>query len=184
MAITEDAPPAAKKERWTAQWKELYEEVIDTGLCTGCAGCVIVCPHDVLGYDHASGGYRPYHLEDELGPGDCGHGQRGCTSCTRACPRFRAWEPENDLLLFGREREVDEPAGVSKDIVLARASDDAIHQLGQDGGLVSAMLIWAMEHGYIDAALVSYVEGDGSSWKAIPGVARTPEEILAGAGSR
>ena len=36
----------------------------------------------------------------------------------------------------------------------------------------------------IDAALVSYLEGDGTSWKAVPGVARTPEEVLAGAGSR
>ncbi len=36
----------------------------------------------------------------------------------------------------------------------------------------------------IDAALVSYLEGDGSTWKAIPGVARTREEILAAAGSR
>ena len=39
-------------------------------------------------------------------------------------------------------------------------------------------------HGYIDAALVSYLEGDGTSWKAIPGVARTRDEILAAAGSR
>jgi coenzyme F420 hydrogenase subunit beta len=56
--------------------------------------------------------------------------------------------------------------------------------VGQDGGLVSAILIWALDHGFIDAALVSYLEGDGTSWKAIPGVARTREEVLAGAGSR
>ncbi|NBR92886.1 MAG: hypothetical protein EBT46_05285, partial [Actinobacteria bacterium] len=43
--------------RWTAQWKELYEEVINTGLCTGCAGCVISCPHDVIGYEHEEGKY-------------------------------------------------------------------------------------------------------------------------------
>ncbi|HEX7276399.1 MAG TPA: Coenzyme F420 hydrogenase/dehydrogenase, beta subunit C-terminal domain, partial [Acidimicrobiales bacterium] len=36
----------------------------------------------------------------------------------------------------------------------------------------------------IDAALVSYLEGDGTSWKAVPGVARTREEVLAAAGSR
>src|SRR4029077_8103563 len=74
--------------------------------------------------------------------------------------------------------------GVSKDIILTRATDPEIHQKGQDGGLVSAILVWAMDHGYIDAALVSYLEGDGTSWKAIPGVARTKEEILASAGSR
>ena len=59
-----------------------------------------------------------------------------------------------------------------------------IHKMGQDGGVVSAMLIWCLEKGYIDAALVSYLEGDGSTWKAIPGVARTKEEVLAAAGSR
>jgi coenzyme F420 hydrogenase subunit beta len=56
--------------------------------------------------------------------------------------------------------------------------------MGQDGGLVSALLIWAMDEGYIDAACVSNLEGDGSSWKAVPGVATNKEEILAAAGSR
>ena len=35
--------------------------------------------HDVIGYDHAQGGYRPFHLEDELGPDNCIHGEKGCT---------------------------------------------------------------------------------------------------------
>ncbi|MEJ7585813.1 MAG: Coenzyme F420 hydrogenase/dehydrogenase, beta subunit C-terminal domain [Acidimicrobiales bacterium] len=68
--------------------------------------------------------------------------------------------------------------------MLTRASDDMVHEMGQDGGLVSALLIWAMREGYIDAALVSYLEGDGSTWKAKPGVAATKDEILASAGSR
>jgi len=183
MAVTENAP-APKRERWTAQWLELYDEVVTSGLCTGCAGCVIACPHDVIGYDHTSGGYRPFHLEEELGPDDCIHGQKGCTSCTRACPRFRTWETEADTFLFGRERLTEELSGIGKDIVLARAADPALAAAGQDGGLVSAILLWALEHDYIDAALVSYLEGDGTSWKAKPGVARTPEDVLAAAGSR
>ena len=171
-------------ERWTAQWKELYDEVVTSGLCTGCAGCVIACPHDVLGYDHASGGYKPFHLEEELGPDNCIHGEKGCTSCTRACPRFRAWEVEADTFMFGRERDAAEVEGVSKDIILARATDSFVADIGQDGGLVSAILIWALERGYIDAALVSYLEGDGRSWIAVPGVARTRDEVLRAAGSR
>jgi coenzyme F420 hydrogenase subunit beta len=179
-----DSTPKPATTRWTNQWKELYEEVIDTGLCTGCAGCVISCPHDVIGYDHEQGGYKPFHLEDELGPADCIHGQKGCTSCTRACPRFRTWEADADEHLFGHGREPDEMSGISKDILLTRASDDFVHETGQDGGLVSAILIWALENGYIDAALTSFLEGDGSSWKAVPGVAANRDEVLASAGSR
>jgi coenzyme F420 hydrogenase subunit beta len=59
-----------------------------------------------------------------------------------------------------------------------------VHEMGQDGGFVSALLIWAKKEGYIDGALASFLEGDGSSWKAVPGVAETNEEILASAGSR
>jgi coenzyme F420 hydrogenase subunit beta len=184
MAVT-DAPAAPpKRERWTAQWAELYDEVITAGTCTGCAACVISCPHDVIGYEHESGGYRPFHLEPELGPADCVHGQKGCTSCTRACPRFRAWEVEADEFLFGRTRNVDEVAGIAKDVVLARAADPKVHEIGQDGGLVSAILIWAFENGVIDAALVSDLEGDGTSWKAKPAVARTVEDVIRTAGSR
>ena len=181
MTATQRAPA---KERWRAQWAELFTEVVTSGLCTGCAGCVVACPHDVLGYDDTNGIYRPFHLEEELGLGDCGHGQRGCTSCTRACPRFRNWETEIDSYMFGREREPDEMAGVSKDVFLARATDPEILTTGQDGGLVSAILLWCLEHDRIDAALVSFLEGDGTTWKAVPGLARTREEILASAGSR
>jgi coenzyme F420 hydrogenase subunit beta len=185
MSVTEAAPAVTgRPERWTAQWKELYEEVIDSGLCTGCAGCVIACPHEVIGYRHEEGQYKPFHLEDELGPDDCTHGQKGCTSCTRACPRFRSWEPQADEHLFARVRQPDEVSGIYADIMLVRASDETVHKLGQDGGLVSAILLWAIEHDYIDAALVSYLEGDGSEWKAVPGVASTRDEILASAGSR
>jgi coenzyme F420 hydrogenase subunit beta len=182
VTITETAPAAT--ERWTHQWKELYEEVINTGLCTGCAGCVIACPHEVIGYKHEEGNYKPFHLEEDLGLDNCGHGEKGCTSCTRACPRFRTWEPDADMHLFGKTREDSEMYGQYKQLLLVRAADDKVHELGQDGGFVSAMLIWLMKHDYIDAALTSFLEGDGSSWKALPGIARTPEDVLRAAGSR
>jgi coenzyme F420 hydrogenase subunit beta len=174
-----------KKERWSFSWKHLYDEVVTSGLCTGCAGCVIACPHDVLDYDDLNGVYKPIQTEaDYGGPGDCSHGDKACTSCTRACPRFRAWEPEIDEFMFGRTRTADEVSGVFKDIFLARASDPILHEVGQDGGLVSAILVYALEHDVIDAALVSYLEGDGSTWKAVPGIARTREQVVASAGSR
>jgi len=165
-------------------WAELFTEVVTSGLCTGCSACVIACPYDVLGYDDTEGNYKPFHVPEEGGPDSCTHGVKGCTLCTRACPRFRTWEPEIEQYLFGRVRTDDEVSGIAMDMVLARATDPAVHEVGQDGGFVSALLIWALEHDVIDAALVSALEGDGTSWKAVPAVAATRAEILATAGSR
>jgi coenzyme F420 hydrogenase subunit beta len=184
MTVDAERLEEVRSTRWRNQWKELKGQVIDTDLCTGCAGCVISCPHDVIGYAHEQGGYRPFHLEDELGPDDCTHGQKGCTSCTRACPRFGIWEAQADDHLFARTRAEDEVAGIYQDILLTRASDATVLDQGQDGGLVSAILIWALDHDYIDAALVSYLEGDRDSWKARPGVAANRDEVLEAAGSR
>ena len=184
--MTDTLETPAQAGRWTAQWKELYAEVITTGLCTGCAGCVVTCPHDVIGYEHEEGKYKPFHLEEELGLTNCAHGfgeSGGCTTCTRACPRFRAWEPAADMHLFGRVREPDEMGGIWRQLLLTRAADDTQHQKGQDGGFVTAMLSWLMDNDYIDAAMVSGVEDD-DAWKAKPVLARNKEEVLATAGSR
>ena len=85
--------------------------------------------------------------------------------------------------LFGRVREPDEMSGIWRQLLLTRAADDTQHQQGQDGGFVTAMLVWLMDHDYIDAAMVSGVEAD-DAWKAKPALVHNTEEILATAGSR
>jgi coenzyme F420 hydrogenase subunit beta len=122
-------------------WAELFTEVVTSGLCTGCSACVIACPYDVLEYDDTGGRYKPFHVAEAGGFDNCTHGEKGCTLCTRACPRFRNWEPEIEQHLFGRERTEDEISGIAVDMVLARATDPGVHVVGQDGGFVSALLI-------------------------------------------
>ena len=165
------------------QWKELFSEVVTSGLCTGCAACVIACPHDVLDYETKDGAYKPWHLDIDGGREDCTHGVKGCTMCTRACPRFRNWESEIDAHRFARERTDDEVWGIG-DVFLARSTDPVLVENGQDGGFVSALLIYALEHDVIDAALVSGLEGDGSTWVAQPRVARNRDDVILTAKSR
>ncbi len=166
-----------------SHWKELFSEVVTGGLCTGCAACVIACPHDVLDYNAENGAYKPFHLDIDGGTADCTHGAKGCTMCTRACPRFRNWEGEIDQQKFARERTDDEVYGIG-DVLLARSTDASLIENGQDGGFISTLLIYALENDLIDAALVSGLEGDGSTWRAEPRVARTRDEVLATAKSR
>ncbi len=88
---------------------------------------------------------RPFHVDEEGHTGDIFHGLKGCTLCTRACPRFRTWEPDiEELPLLGRPRTEDEVSGISRRTVLARAADTDVLGTGQDGELVSALLIWAL----------------------------------------
>ena len=168
--------------RWSHTWRDLVREVVDQGRCTGCSGCILACPRNVLTLDWES--WTPQLMSEawfgDTGD-DCVHSERGCTMCTRACPRFDAWEEDSDLAAHGRRRQPDEVLGIHRDILLVNATDDHIARAGQDGGLATAMLTYALEHDIIDAALVSYTDR-GQAVR--PGVARTRDELLAAAGSR
>lgn len=163
-------------------WRELKREVVDTGLCTGCAACVMACPRDVLGY---TDDYFPVQIGEGMAADQCVIGDRGCDICTRACPRFRAWESELDATLFGRPREADEVYGQVRSILLTRTTDAAIERVGQDGGLVSTLLVWGLETGRIEGAVTSRIVNDKRGpFDAEPFLATTREQVLATAGSR
>ncbi|MCF0226773.1 MAG: coenzyme F420 hydrogenase subunit beta [Methanobrevibacter sp.] len=72
--------------------------------------------------------------------------------------------------------------GNYKEAVSARATDKKIMEVAQDGGIVSALLIHAIESGVIEGAVVAQDPAD--DWAPVPTVATTADEILAAAGTK
>jgi len=151
------------------KFNEFYHAVVDSGQCCGCGACVAVCPLTALTY-----------LYEETLPalvGKC----TDCGVCFKACPRYNFNVAEVERMLFNRTSE-GEAFGVYQSIVAARSRDPDVLRVCQDGGLVSSLLIWALENGVIDAAIVAGF--DPETWKATPRLVRTKEEVLSSAGTR
>lgn len=162
-----------------AHWRELFHEVVESGLCTGCAGCIVACPQDVLGYRND---WYPEQTGEGKDVDQCVHGDGGCDVCTRACPRFRTWESEFNQELFGRERNPTEPFGIARAVLSVRANEGLTQQSAQDGGFVSSALVWGMENGWIDGALLSRPSPD-RAMGSVPFLATCVEDVIDCAGS-
>ncbi len=136
--------PLPKQSAGQRNGKNSTKKSFNTGLCTGCAGCVVTCPHDVIGYEHEEGKYKPFHIEEELGLDNCIHGEKGCTTCTRACPRFSTLGIicGHASRLVAPANQTRWPASGDNFFSLVPLDTEVQHEKGQDGGFVSAMLIW------------------------------------------
>ncbi len=90
--------------------------------------------------------------------------------------------------VLGRSRrdggeELDpELVGSYRNAYLARATDERVREVGQDGGVTTALLTHALEEGLVEAAIVATTGSD--PWKPEPAVVTSPEELLEAAGSK
>lgn len=149
--------------------ESLQKEVFLRDLCAGCGACVLVCPFSCLDYFEEN----PKLVKKcEI-----------CGICPKVCPRYEMSQPRLERLVFGRERNPKEEFGVYRRLAVAQASDQTMLQSCQDGGVVSALLTFALKNSIIDGAIVSATSTE-KPWFPIPKLVSTPEEILECAGTR
>jgi coenzyme F420 hydrogenase subunit beta len=140
---------------------QLIEKVIDRGICVKCGACVGLCPY----FDYFDG--KVVVMERcQVAPG----------RCLQICPR--AEYEETSLKL---ESQGDSEIGPLREILMARALDMEVRQNAQYGGVVSALLVLALENRTIRSVVLTDA-GDGFS----PGgrVAESKADVLQCSGSR
>ena len=72
--------------------------------------------------------------------------------------------------------------GTYKEAISARATDKKIQDVSQDGGIVSALLCYALDEGIIEGAVVAGTPDD--DWRPVPTVVTSSAEVIAAAGTK
>ncbi len=149
----------------------VMKEVVDTGKCVGCASCVTICPVDVFDY------------EDERPIDTRANACVRCVLCAEVCPILRPMDKDLPNLLGFLESAKDEGYGKYGYGMYTRATDPELLDKGQDGGMVSAVLL----HGFGNDTLKGAVLGDVMPDNNQIGrhkLALTREDVLSCAASR
>ena len=147
--------------------------VVKRKLCTGCGTCAGVCPRQAVTMAVKKGRYVP-----QLDKSRCNR----CGLCHDACPGHGVdFEGLSDAL-FGDIPE-DTAVGRYLGCYVGHAVDRGVRYNSASGGIVSSLLIFALQEGLIDGALVTRMRRD-DPLKPEPFIARTREEILSAAGSK
>ncbi len=144
----------------------LIQEVQKEGKCSHCGGCVTFC---------SAINYGALELDDEGMPvfadiEKCNE----CGLCYAICPQT------HELDLDIREKAGwKRPFGSVISTGIARARDEELVKKATDGGVVTALLTRMLAAGKINGAIVSKSTPHGR----VPCLARTPEDLMASAGS-
>ncbi|MEM3506396.1 MAG: Coenzyme F420 hydrogenase/dehydrogenase, beta subunit C-terminal domain [Candidatus Bathyarchaeia archaeon] len=143
----------------------LISEVIRKGLCTYCGTCMASCPVNIL---------VPTEEEKPTMKGVCNL----CELCYYGCPRVELPLYEIEKKIFGKVRTINEDLiGVTKGIYKAKSTDEEILNACQDGGVATSLLLYAIEKGFVDFAVVTK-GGSKNLWKPEPFLAFKKAELL------
>ncbi len=146
-------------------FQELYNLVISKENCTLCGTCTTLCPR--IGMNHK----EPILLESDP----------ECSTCFKFCPQTYFPEEILEKELFNGTTHMNDNLGHFQKMITAQCTESDVLKVAQNGGLVTTLLIHALDIGLIDGVLLTNKD---DKWFPKPVIATTANEIRACAGSK
>lgn len=149
--------------------KQNVEIVVKDGLCTGCGLCQDSCSRNFIKIKH--GVDVNYPIVDQKKCIECG-------VCLKVCTGHKLNIKEKAQALYMTSgSQLDVFAGYTHSCFAGYSNNSEIRFHSASGGCVSTFLIFLLEHGYINGAVVVGFSSE-SLMKPHAFIAKTKEEIL------
>lgn len=144
------------------------QEISRQHLCVGCGTCTVICPTNAIKICLNDRGFHEAVVDNSR----C----TACKLCLEVCPSHVIDFDEMNDFVFNK-RASDNLIGNYIRFYVGHAKDSPIYQSGQSGGLITALLAFALEKDFIGGAVVTkMVEPDPLHPKVI--IAKNKEELL------
>lgn len=148
-------------------------DVVEDGLCTGCGTCAGICPADAINMEISDGLFLPKIDVDKC---TC------CGLCLKCCPGYAVDFRDLNSKVFGKQPK-DPLLGNYLTCYVGHSTDREVRYDSSSGGLVTQLLIFALEKGIIDGALVTRMRKD-KPLEPEPFIAGTRKEIISASKSK
>ncbi|MHA1272451.1 MAG: Coenzyme F420 hydrogenase/dehydrogenase, beta subunit C-terminal domain [Promethearchaeota archaeon] len=145
------------------------ELIVKKHLCTGCGSCVGICFQNaiVLHYNSWKGIYIPKIKQDSC---------NNCGNCHVVCPGY-PFTYKNINFSNKGELKSNPFLGAFNSCYIGYSLNDDIRYRSASGGLITQLLIFALEKGLIDAAIVTSFNKE-NSFKPKAILAESREQII------
>lgn len=144
-------------------------QVVKDKLCTGCGICIAICIKEAieLTIDQKKGIYVPKINQEK-----CNH----CGICYKVCPGHEVDFKQLNLEIFGKQPE-HILIGNYLNCYIGHSINYDIRYNSASGGFMTQLLIFALEEGIIDGALVTRMKKT-NPLEPEPFIATTKDEII------
>lgn len=145
-------------------------KIVRENFCSGCGTCLSMCPTNAIRFqlNDKKGIYEPYIDNDK-----CNH----CSICLKVCPSYDIKIEELNLQNPKNSNEPLSLIGNFENCYSGFSKNDEIRYKSSSGGLITQLLIYALESGLIDGALVTRMNKENPLVPE-PFIAHTRDEII------